>query len=102
MTDNPEGNELIARLNSETARIEWNQLLPFFARGIAVYVSYKLDLIQVAKVLSRDDKPMFEGWMQQKMIASVSDEQANAWLETDILVWAVVVHPWVLVQPVVD
>jgi hypothetical protein len=29
----------------------------------------------------------------------VTDEQAAAWIETDALVWAVVVSPWVLVQP---
>jgi hypothetical protein len=30
----------------------------------------------------------------------VSDEQAGTWFERDELVWAVVVSPWVLVQPV--
>ena len=33
-------------------------------------------------------------------VARVSDEQAREWAETDALVWAVVVSPWVLVQPV--
>jgi hypothetical protein len=30
----------------------------------------------------------------------VSDEQAGVWFERDALLWAVVISPWVLVQPV--
>jgi hypothetical protein len=30
----------------------------------------------------------------------VSDEQATVWYESDALLWAVVISPWVLVQPV--
>ncbi len=102
MTDNTESEDIIAKLNSETAKIEWSKLQTFFAMGKTIYVSHKLDLIQVAHALSKDDKPTFESWMEQEQIANVSDEQAEAWIESDILVWAVVVEPWVLVQPIVD
>ncbi|MFW5724155.1 MAG: DUF2288 family protein [Halochromatium sp.] len=29
----------------------------------------------------------------------MSDAQATAWIEAEAVVWAVVVRPWVLVQP---
>jgi len=32
-------------------------------------------------------------------LGKVTDEQATAWVDTDALLWAVVVSPWVLVQP---
>jgi hypothetical protein len=105
MTENiNEGSpeERLAKLNRETSKIAWSELLPFFATGMAIYVSHKLDLIKVATVLSNDDKSQFEEWMKDGLVANVSDEQASAWHESNILVWAVVIKPWVLVQPIVD
>lgn len=95
-------DELVARLNAGTAKIAWSELQTFFASGMAVYVSHKLDLIKVACELAKDNRVQVEDWMGQGLVANVSDEQASAWLESDILVWATVIHPWVLVQPVVD
>ncbi len=94
--------ELVAKLNAETAKIAWSELQPFFASGMAVYVSHKLDLIKVACEISEDNKEALQKWMTEGQVNNVSDEQASAWLDSDILVWAVVIHPWVLVQPVVD
>ena len=105
MTENiNEGSpeECLAKLNRETSKVAWSELLPFFATGMAIYVSHKLDLIKVASVLSVDDKKQFEEWMSNGLVANVSDEQASAWQESNILVWAVVIKPWVLVQPIVD
>ncbi len=105
MTENIDEKEALdtcQKLNSETAKIAWSELQPFFAKGMAIYVSHKLDLIQVAYELSRDNKDAIQSWMSAGQVANVSDEQASAWYDGDILVWAVVVHPWVLVQPVVD
>lgn len=94
--------DLKSKIHSETAKIPWCELQTFFAKGMAVYVSHKIDLVIVAKVLAEDDQQQFQQWMQDNLIANVSDTQATAWLESNILVWAVVVHPWVLVQPIVD
>ena len=94
--------ELVNKLNRETAKIAWQELQPFFATGMAIYVSHKLDLIKVACELAEDNKAAVEAWMKEGLVANVSDEQASAWLDSNILVWAVVIHPWVLVQPIVD
>ncbi len=94
--------EVLAKLNSETSKIVWAELLPFFAKGMAIYVSHKLDLVNVAYELSEDNKKQLEEWMAEGLVANVSDEQASAWHETNVLVWAVVIKPWVLVQPIVD
>lgn len=96
------GEDLQSKINSETSRILWKELLPFFARGMAVYVSHKLDLIKVAQALSEDNKRQFQQWMDEGLVANVSDEQAQAWHESEVMVWAVVIKPWVLVQPIVD
>lgn len=105
MTENIEKEfpeDLLQKLNSETAKIAWSELQTFFAKGMAVYVSHTMDLINVAYELSRDNKPQMEKWIAEGLVTNVSDQQANAWFESDIIVWCVVVHPWILVQPVVD
>lgn len=91
---------LRAKVNMETSRIHWKELQRFFASGVAVVVSPKLDLIEVAFQMHSDNKAQFEAWLTSGMIAKVSDEQAAVWLATDLEVWAVVVSPWVLIQEI--
>ena len=78
------------KLNLETARIHWQELQPHFARGAAVYVDSHLDLIGIAKL------------MQQGQFGVVSEAQARQFLADNQAMWAVVVAPWVLVQPCQD
>jgi hypothetical protein len=51
--------------------------------------------------LSRDNADQLRDWMASGEVNRVSDAQACEWLDADERVWAVVVRPWVLVQPVV-
>ena len=88
-----------ARINSETAKIAWQDLQRFFAQGHAIYVAPDLDLIDVAWEISRDRKKQLEVWMADAKVGQVSDPQAVQWLEGNALMWCVVVRPWVLVQP---
>jgi hypothetical protein len=88
-----------ARINSETAKIAWRELQQFFAQGYAVAVSPQLDLVDVAYQVSADNKSRIQEWMEVGQFGPVSDAQAIEWLEANTLMWAVVVRPWVLVQP---
>lgn len=90
---------LSEKLNLETAQIAWKDLQTFFAGGSVVYVKPGQDLILVAEQLAADNVTLFSEWMQQGIVAQVSDEQALKWFEEDALMWAVVIKPWVLVQP---
>lgn len=85
-------------INAETAKIAWSELQRFFAAGKAIYVSMNLDLVEAALQISSDNSARIAQWMNNGEIAPVSDEQARNWIDTDAVVWAVVVKPWVLVQ----
>ena len=87
-------------LNLETSRIAWEELQRFFASGKAIFVSDTLDLIDVAIQISRDNKEQTVKWMEAGLVKPVSDAQAQTWFEANAEVWAVVVRPYVLVQPV--
>lgn len=103
MPELPDQDDILrARLNTETARIAWNELLRFFAAGTVIAVSDELDLVEVAIQISNDNKALLEQWMIEKRVGKVSDAQAKDWLGTDACLWAVVVRPWILVQKVVE
>jgi hypothetical protein len=87
-----------ARVNLETARINWHELQRFFASGAAIFVSEELDLVEVALQFSEDNRQQVEQWLLAGQVARVSDEQALAWYETNAEMWAVVVSPYVLLQ----
>jgi hypothetical protein len=89
-----------AKLNLETAKMPWREMQRYFASGAALYVSPELDLVDTAFQMSRDNTTLIEQWMKTGQFGKVTDEQARCWLEADALLWAVVVSPWVLVQPV--
>jgi hypothetical protein len=53
---NGKSGEILSRLNLETSKTFWTELLPFFEKGMAIYVSHNLDLIDVAYQLSQNNK----------------------------------------------
>ena len=93
-----QGDLLRAKLNGETSRMQWKELLRFFASGTVIVVSEQLDMIEVAACIADDDKNAVAQWLAEGSIAKVSDAQASAWLEADTELWTVVVKPWILVQ----
>ncbi len=95
--DNPE-DLYRTKVNLETAQIAWKELQRFFASGTAIFVSDELDLVEVAFQMSKDNAEFIQEWMDAGKIGKVDDEQATTWIETDAMVWAVVVKPYVLVQ----
>lgn len=89
---------LRARLNGETARLQWRELQRFFASGTVIAVSDELDLVEVAVRVASDDSAAVAQWMAENRLGKASDAQASAWLEADAALWTVVVKPWILVQ----
>jgi len=89
-----------SRLNRETARIDWEELQRFYARGVVVAVNPGLDLIEVATHFFKDDKQAVELLMSEGAVFQPDDEQARDWCERKVSHWAIVLAPWVLVQEI--
>ena len=100
MTTNSSQEINRAKLNLETAQMAWRDMQRYFASGVALYVSPELDLVDAAWQMSEDNIGQIEAWMNAGQLGKVSDGQAAQWFNTDARLWAVVVSPWVLVQPV--
>jgi hypothetical protein len=90
--------ELRNKVNRETARLPWTELLKHFAQGNVVWVANSLDLVDVAVRISHDDKANITQWMNAGLLAKVNDQQAQQWLEKNAQLWACVVSPFILVQ----
>ena len=93
-------DDLSQKLNMETGKITWPELQRYFARGVIIIVAGELDLIEVAKAISSDNKSMIEDLMISGKIVRASDAHAKQWHDTNALFWATVVAPWVLVQEI--
>jgi hypothetical protein len=91
--------DLNQKLNLETAQIPWHELQRYFASGNAIFVDASLDLIQVATQISEDNALQIKIWMELGLLDVVKDSQAALWYEEDAIVWALVIKPWVLIQP---
>ncbi|MDP2761816.1 MAG: DUF2288 domain-containing protein [Sideroxyarcus sp.] len=87
-----------AQLNLETAQIAWRELQRHFASGVVIAVSSALDLVEVALQISQDNKSQVAQWLDSGKIGRVTDGQALAWYKDDVIVWAVVARPYVLIQ----
>jgi hypothetical protein len=90
--------ELREKVNRETGRLPWSELMRHFASGNVVWVADELDLVDVAVRIAHDDKTSVTQWMSAGQIAKVTDVQAQTWLETEASLWACVVSPFILVQ----
>lgn len=89
---------LKAKLNMETASINWLELQRYFAAGRVVHVDDTADLVEVAFQLSKDNKEKFQQWIAEGVVKGVTESQAQQWYDQKADLWAVVVAPWVLVQ----
>lgn len=91
---------LRAKVNLETAQMQWREMQRYFASGAAIFVAPELDLVETAYQMSEDNAPLISQWMAAGQFGKVTDAQAQVWWDADAVLWAVVVSPWVLVQPV--
>lgn len=93
---------LKARLNTETAKIGWEEIQRFFAKGQVFIVDSEMDLIDTAAKMIQDERGSVEKWLEQGLIQQATIEDARRWNEVDPDLWTVVVAPWILVQEVTE
>ena len=92
-------SDIDQHIHLQTAKIRWHELQRAFAGGNVIAVNSQLDLTHVAAQIVADNAAQIKMWMDAGQLDAVSDSQAQTWYEQDALVWAVVIKPWVLVQP---
>ncbi|WP_455222442.1 DUF2288 domain-containing protein [Kaarinaea lacus] len=104
MTDRDENSEqpelLFHKLNLETGKIAWPELQRYFARGVIIIVAKELDLVEVARLFTQDQKDEVNNLLSKGLVRSANDNDALEWNKSHQEFWAVVTAPWVLVQAI--
>jgi len=90
--------EIKVKLLAETAKVTWQELEKFFARGVLLRVSKEHDLVEVAAQMACDESDAIAALMQTEGLVEVDINQAKIWSKQDADLWTVVVSPWVIVQ----
>lgn len=89
----------LERLEKYTGEVTWNYLRPHFAAGALVYVDPALSLTEVGQAFSDDDADRVSGWRAAGDLVSPSSPHAAYWEESKARFRALVVSPFVLIQP---
>ncbi|OYY81295.1 MAG: hypothetical protein B7X93_01760 [Hydrogenophilales bacterium 17-61-9] len=92
---------LRAKLNLETAQLQWSELERHFARGDVIKVAMGADLVDTALHVAENKADVVQTWLAEGRIARAELSDAEDWHARQPMFWAVVVAPWVLVQEVV-
>ena len=93
---------LRAKLNLETAQLQWSELERHFARGDVIKVAIGTDLIEAALNVAENNAATVQTWLSEGRIARAEMSDAEIWHARQPMFWAVVVAPWVLVQEIVE
>ncbi|WP_251359956.1 DUF2288 family protein [Kangiella sp. TOML190] len=90
--------ELIAKLNGETAVVAWPEIERFFAKGNLLLIQQGVDLINCAADMSLDNGQEIAKLIDQEKIQAMPIEFVKANCKADTQFWTVVVAPYILVQ----
>lgn len=88
------------KLEKYTGEVAWSYLKPHFETGALLYVDPSLDLTVVGEALANDAAETVRSWRQSGDLVTPSQPHADFWEESDSRFRALVVSPFVLIQPV--
>ncbi len=89
--------EHIAR---EMGHIDYGDLAPHLGR--VVKIAPRLDFVEAAVAVCRDDARKVARWAKEGLVSRVSEDDLREWHRRRPRFLALVTSPWVLVQEVLD
>jgi hypothetical protein len=89
----------LEKLEKYTGEVGWDYLRPHFKSGALVYVDPSLPLPEVGQAFSSDDADRVREWRMAGNLVTPSGPHAVYWEESGARFRALVVSPFVLIQP---
>ncbi|BDS08333.1 hypothetical protein NT6N_33730 [Oceaniferula spumae] len=80
--------------------VDWKYLKPHYASGALLYVDPCLEITEVGKALTEDDKKKIQTWLKSGDLVKPSAPHEQWWEQNPEKFTALVVTPFVLMQPV--
>ncbi|MRX26952.1 DUF2288 family protein [Kangiella sp. HZ709] len=90
--------ELVAKLNGETAIVAWQEIERFFAKGNLLLVEKDVDLINCAADMSMDNGEEIGKLINEEKIQAMPVEFVKRNCKPETEFWTVVVAPYILAQ----
>jgi len=87
------------KLEKYTGVASWKDLLPHFKSEALLYVDPTLAIADVGAAITADDKAKVEGWLARGDLVRPGEPHADHWASSDATFTALVVSPFVLIQP---
>lgn len=87
------------KLEKYTGVVDWQYLKPHFDAGVLIYVDPALSITEVGQALADDNKGKIQAWLKSGDLVKPSDPHAQWWQENPQSFTALVVSPFVLMQP---
>ena len=94
-----DNSDVEEKLKKYTGEVDWSYLKKHFESGALIYVDPSLDITVVGKAVSEDDTKSIEDWKKNGDIVQPSEPHAAHWEESNTTFLALVVSPFVLIQP---
>ncbi len=88
------------KLEKYTGEVSWDYLEKHYRSGALLYIDPSLDLIVVGKAIAKDDAYSVAEWKKSGDIVKPSAPHAMYWQNSNIRFKALVVSPFVLIQPI--
>ena len=90
----------LEKLEKYTGEVDWNYIKPHFLSGALLYVDPALSLTEVGRAFAEDQVEKVKAWRKVGDLVTPSQPHADYWESSDAKFIALVVSPFVLVQPV--
>ena len=87
------------KLDKYTGVVDWAYLKPHFESGSLIYVDPTLSITDVGNALADDDSKKIQAWLKSGDLVKPSELHAQWWQENPQSFTALVVSPFVLIQP---
>ena len=89
----------LEKLEKYTGEVDWSYLKPHFESGALLYVDHSLSLTEVGHAFAMDDAKRVSTWRKAGDLVTPSQAHAVYWEESKARFRALVVSPFVLIQP---
>ena len=87
------------RIAKYTGEVTWKYLKPHLEFNSLLWVEPSMKLADVAAALTADDTETVANWLGNGDLVKVGELHAQQWEDSDELFTAVVITPFVLMQP---
>lgn len=94
-----DSSSLLEKLEKYTGEVDWSYLRPHYRNGALVWVDPALSITEVGHAFSIDDADRVAAWRKSGDLVTPSEPHAAHWEESRARFIALVVSPFVLIQP---